>query len=233
MELEFDFNPITAPIRGFNELSNEAHESVKESKGTTYNKIYECRSLDNLPNEKWKQIIGYEGFYEISSLGRVKSVERITVGKNGISVTNKSMIKKQRQIKGGYLTVYLFRGKFYHHKSVHVLVATHFIDNPENKPQVNHKLGIKTDNRHTQLEWCSASENAVHAYKYGLMCQKGEKHNSHKLTNVQVLEIFKSTEIQQKIADKYMVSKGTVANIKQGLGWTHITGKNNKKNKNL
>ena len=108
-------------------------------------------------NEVWKDIPGYEGIYEISNLGNVKS----HFGKEErILVTN--------PCSSGYLKVVLCRDK--HHKNVmiHRLVAEAFISNPYNERTVNHKDGNKKNNAVTNLEWCSYSNNQKHAYRTGL-----------------------------------------------------------------
>lgn len=187
--------------------------------------LWENSSLSDLPNECWEDIYGYEGYYRVSNLGRVKSLERSVYRKDGGLSNTKTIIKKQRLVKEGYLTVYLFDGLKYSNKLVHVLVGRHFIPNPGNKKEINHKKGIKTDNRATELEWNTTSENIKHAYSLGIMSQKGEKHASNKLKNNQVLEIFNSTESQPILAKRYNMSRGTISNIKVGVSWSHITGK--------
>lgn len=108
--------------------------------------------------EVWKDIYGYEGLYQVSNYGRVKSVEKIVKGKSGSERLLKEMILKQREDKGGYLIVSLCKeGKVKLHK-VHRLVAKAFIPNLENKPTVDHINGNKKFNVVWNLRWATYKE---------------------------------------------------------------------------
>ena len=117
----------------------------------------------------------YKDFY-ISNYGDV-------IGKRGNVLKN---IKK----KDGYLAVNIYIDGVRKQMKIHRLVALSHILNPENKPQVNHTNGIKTDNRVENLEWCSPSENSIHAYKNGLI-NSGETHSMSKLNRSEVEKLKK------------------------------------------
>lgn len=106
--------------------------------------------------ETWKDIRGYKGSYQISNLGRVKSLPK--------KYTPREKILKGGMVPDGYLTVTLYptrKVKKTHY--IHILVASHFIPNPEKKRDVNHKDGIKTNNEESNLEWMTPLENTRHA----------------------------------------------------------------------
>ena len=113
--------------------------------------------------EKWKDIEGYEGLYQVSNLGRIKSLERECHFKNrwGQDAVRHidEMIMKQKVKFNGYLTICLSNGKTRKHILVHRLVAKAFIPNPENKPQIDHINGDKQLNIVTNLRWVTAEEN--------------------------------------------------------------------------
>lgn len=164
--------------------------------------------------EIWKDIPCYEGFYKISNKGRVLSLSR-----HGVKVDR---ILKNR-ISHGYLNVILYKNKNKKMHLIHRLIAISFITNPENKPQINHKNGIRTDNSIDNLEWTTQSENMLHAYKIGLQkfhgkpMPRGENCCRSKLTDLQVNEIrnkYKKGQIRYiDLAKEYKVSDRQIGYI--------------------
>ena len=121
--------------------------------------------------DMWKDIEGYERYYKVSDTGKIRSLERYVPSKNQ-SITFDLFIKgrilKLYTNKNGYVYINLRRDSKTKHARLHRLVAKAFIPNPQNKLEVNHINGIKTDNRIENLEWCTHEENTLHAIKTGL-----------------------------------------------------------------
>lgn len=126
----------------------------------------------------------------------------------------------------GYLQVCIWNNNKAKFVYVHRLVAQTFIPNPDSKPEVNHKNGIKTDNRLENLEWNTSKENINHAHKLGLSNAIGENHGMAKLTEEDVLQIrelrSKKTFNQTKLAEMYGVSNQLISNIINNKRWKHI-----------
>lgn len=177
--------------------------------------------------EQWKQISGYEGFYEVSNLGRVRSVRRTFTRSDGKVKTFQGKILSPGKKTNGYLFVGFSRiGKRKAHH-IHRLVASAFIPNPEDKPFVNHKNLDKSDNRASNLEWVTHSQNIQHAKDNGVYDQyKGEGHWLTTLTDDEVIEIFRRAhngELQSDIAQDYGISQTAVSRIKRHVAWSHVT----------
>lgn len=115
--------------------------------------------LPNLKNEVWKDIKGYEGFYQISNTGKVRSLDRELLKSNGVIETRKGQLMSQIKDKDGYMRVALRKIDFRITFGVHRLVAEAFIKNPSNLPEVNHKDEDKENNYVNNLEWCTAIYN--------------------------------------------------------------------------
>ena len=135
---------------------------VLKSKSMTEYTAHKGRTMDN---EIWKPIVGYEEYYEVSNLGRVKRVK----GGDG---TRLEKILKGARYATGYIMVGLCANSKQKNCSIHRLVAMAFLPNPENKPCVNHINGVKTDNRVENLEWSTYQENNQHAWRTGLIDKK-------------------------------------------------------------
>lgn len=119
--------------------------------------------------EAWRWIPGYRNQYKVSSLGNVKSVARKIPHNLWMTPQRlKGKILKQKKSNKGYYTVSLSNDGAHKFFMVHRLVCMAFCNNSNNHPQVNHKNGIKTDNRSINLEWCTSKHNIIHSIKTGL-----------------------------------------------------------------
>ena len=115
-------------------------------------------------SEVWKDVVGYEGYYQVSNLGRIKSLNRYVKAKNNSKKLMKSKVLKPVKNDRGYLMVVLSKNAKKRKIFVHRLVAEAFIPNPSNYPQVNHIKEMEKDNNNViNLEWCTCSYNC----KYG------------------------------------------------------------------
>ena len=104
--------------------------------------------------EEWKDIEGYEGLYQVSSFGRIRSLDKTVICKNGREFFMKGRIIRTRPNNRGYIMVGLHKNKNFKLCLVHRLVAKAFIPNPDNLPQINHKNENKYYNHVSNLEWC-------------------------------------------------------------------------------
>jgi len=174
--------------------------------------------------EEWKDIEGYEGFYQISNLGQVKS-------RGGWCGTakRKEKIRSTSLTRDGYVKVrLLYQGKDKTMR-VHRLVAEAFVFNPENKDTVNHIDGNKQNNIVSNLEWLDRTEQMFHAYKLGLKTSRvGSQNTNAKLADEQVREIRKSYVPYSKecgtvaLAEKYGVTNRVIGLIVKNKAYKNV-----------
>lgn len=170
------------------------------------------QEIEQINREAWIDIPGYPGF-KANMSGQI-------LGRSG-------KLLKGHTRKYVEVTVVDEAGS---HKirRAHQLVARAFIPNPENKPHINHKNGIKTDNRVENLEWCTHSENIQHAWETGLYSYekfpRGGKHPSAKITDDVARQMInlKGKMRTVDIARKFNISRPAVWNILYGKAWEHL-----------
>jgi len=145
--------------------------------------------------EIWKDVVGYEGIYKVSSLGRVASLERVNARGQVVS----PRIKATKQNNRGYIQISLSKDGKQEYKLLHRVVAEAFIKNPNNLPQVNHKDENKNNNNIDNLEWCTnmynrhygtGLERAAHNHNYDEIACKNRKHVAQKDENNCVIAVW-------------------------------------------
>jgi hypothetical protein len=166
--------------------------------------------------EIWKNIPGYEGLYQVSNLGNIKSLYRY------------QKILKPGIRKNGYLHITLCKNKQKKDELVHRIILKTF--DGESNLDCNHKNGIKTDNRLKNLEYCTRQENIKHSYNNKLQIPiVGENCSYSKLTEKQVKQvkwIFKNVKVKYgywgKLAKLWGVHPNTLSSVRNNHSWRHI-----------
>lgn len=182
--------------------------------------LYHAKSKDmvNIQEEIWKDVVGYEGYYKVSNLGRVKSLPRKENSKRNWITIERILSDKVSNI--GYVRV-VFHDRKKH--SVHRLVMIAFVANPDNKPQVNHINGIRNDNRLVNLEWATSSENAKHAYS--VLGVKPSRTCKLSLEDVYAIRLASKSGIRGDIIHSLyfpQVSYGAISDIISRRRWAHV-----------
>jgi len=165
--------------------------------------------------EQWMPVKNYEGLYEVSSLGRVKA---LPCNKQGKSPLGKIM----KDFSNGKNYRYLALAKDNKRKNhyVHRLVAEAFLINEEGKPHINHKNGIKDDNRLENLEWATLSENMTHAVQMGLLSNPNAKLRKDEV--VVLRKMFDAGYHRPTLAKMFNISKANVHRIGHRQMWKAI-----------
>jgi len=182
-----------------------------------------------MENEIWKEINGYEGMYQVSNLGRVKSLKRQVTRANGVKPHYPERILRHGLNSAGYPIVCLQKDGTQKMERVHRLVAKCFINNPLNKKTVNHINGVKGDGRAVNLEWATQAENNQHAIDTGLKdmskTKKGSNHGGSKLKEGDIPIIFKLKTVgirRSEIASMFNVSPQTITDVISRRYWKHV-----------
>lgn len=173
--------------------------------------------------ENWKPVLGYEGRYEVSDIGNVRS---LNFARRVGHVKQLSLVEVRGQSRG-YLHVLLYDGSGRKMRPVHQLVAEAFVGARPTGMQVNHKDADRKNNAAINLEWVTGSENIKQAVRMGhLVARLGEQHKGAKLSEKEVREIIAlktSGYGRSKLARIYGVSKGAIDGIVDGVNWRHVS----------
>lgn len=166
--------------------------------------------------EIWKNIEGYCNFYQISNLGRVKSLSRVVNSRIKNHTTRKVKEKILKPIlRTGYYSVNLYINETEKQFCpIHRLVAKAFIYNPKNLPQVNHIDGNKLNNNVNNLEWCTAKENIIHAHKMGLCKSKCTKRVNQYDKNFNYIKTWNSIS---EACRKYDLATTNISKVCKGM----------------
>lgn len=172
--------------------------------------------------ETWKDIPMFKNF-QASNLGNIRISDRLIPRGNHL-MNRKGRLLKQTKNEKGYPEVRIIEiGKKPLVQVVHKLVMLTFVGPRPNNYQINHKNGIKTDNRLQNLEWISASDNMKHAYSLNLACKRGENNGRAKLTEADILLIREECKVrgrQKQLAKRFGVTQTTISYIKLGKSWS-------------
>ena len=169
-----------------------------------------------LQAEEWRAVVGYEGLYEVSNLGRVR---RVGAGR-GATV---GRILETRSDRNGYRFVELTHHGQRHGVSVHRLVAAAFLGPSPEGQQVNHIDRDKMNSALSNLEYVTPSENVAHAYRTGVVPRQGIRHGMAKLTEEQVRAIRAASGTLKEIGDRFGVHLSTIHLIRSEKHWRHLS----------
>lgn len=183
-------------------------------------------SIENLPSEIWKAIPGYEGLYEVSNLGRVKSLERLAPLPRGRGTrVIKESLMLQKIKRGGYLCINLCAGGIKKYHFVHRLVLGAFVGVQPTGYQACHADGNRLNNLPDNLRWDTPKNNSADKFTHGTVA-RGERINRSLLTEANIIEIRRRYAMgntsQQSIADDFGVSQPLVGCIVRRAIWKHI-----------
>lgn len=163
--------------------------------------------------EVWRDVVGYEGLYQVSNLGRVKSLDRLINGRcSGHKTKFEERILKTFTNKKGYYRVGLVKNRKQIKYFVHRLVAIAFIPNPENKPYINHKDETPYNNNVNNLEWVTPKENS----NYGTLIERSAKSHSKPIKFIYRDDTYEVWESQTALAREFKIEKSGINMVLKG-----------------
>lgn len=173
--------------------------------------------VDALEGEEWRSVVGAPG-YQVSSNGRVRSLERVSFGRRV-----KDRFMKLQLTSTGYLTVNLRVGVEYQLYRCHQLVLAAFVGPRPSGQEVRHLNGNRTDNRLENLAYGTRADNMADAKRHGTVYMApGEDHPNAKLNDESVAAILSSKKTTADLARQYGVDSATIGDIRRGVTWQHI-----------
>ncbi|MBR0061812.1 MAG: NUMOD4 motif-containing HNH endonuclease [Selenomonadaceae bacterium] len=196
------------------EYNRRRHEEALPA----YEALMSCYpfTLDNLDGEIWRDIEGLED-YQVSTFGRIKSFKRCRAGKI-----------LTPQLSADYLEASLHKDGNPHFRRIHILVAQAFIPNPENKPEVNHKIGMKFNCHVSNLEWATTAENNQHAYNVGLkFSAQGIEDSNAKIKDEKDIVYIRDNPdnlTTYELAAMFGMSKAQISKIQTGKTYKEAGG---------
>lgn len=182
----------------------------------------QIETIKNKLHKQYAKLDVLKGFYVL------KKNKKYCINLSGdvLNIKNRTFLKKSINCRG-YYTIGIGGYNKGHSTTLHRILATQFLPNPNNKPCINHKDGDQKNNNITNLEWVTQKENVDHAWNNNLNKNKGETHYLSKLSNKDVLEIYngKGQKTSTELSKIYNISPREVRHIWTGACWRHITGK--------
>lgn len=181
-----------------------------------------------MEKEIWKDINGYEGYYQVSNLGRIRSLSRKVYDRKGkFNRTMNGRIINTFKTKEGYHRVQLCKNGKNEKYLVHRLVAQAFVNNHDGKSEINHKNANKDDNKSSNLEWVTRKENIDHSFKNHLVYRdKGVERYNSKLNDDKVREmraLYKTGKYRiSDIAKLFKVNRKTAECAINKITWKHV-----------
>lgn len=175
--------------------------------------------------EIWKDVVGYEGHYMVSNMGRVKALRRLLVCNRCKRIYPERLLKPHLNANKGYLQITLTKNPKSWSTTVHRVVADAFVPKPREGLQVNHKDGNKLNNNADNLEWVTPKDNIRHAWRNGLFKpRRGEDSSSAKITEKDVLYIRSQRGIknQKQLGQEFGLNPSVISGIQLRNTWKHI-----------